>query len=139
MDAITVNSVTKSFAADEGRIQALNDLSFNVAKSSLTGLVGPDGSGKTTLLRMLAGLMKPEHVFHAPTVCLKSKSTHTTIEVALLATWRVQVLICTPSKQTELARLHPCMTAFQTSCFTVCCSLDWDQCDDELRSFCLSR
>jgi ABC-2 type transport system ATP-binding protein len=38
-------------------VQALDDVSFEVAAGSLTALVGPDGAGKTTLIRLAAGLL----------------------------------------------------------------------------------
>ena len=41
-------------------VQALDDVSFEVAPGSLTALVGPDGAGKTTLIRMMAGLMRAD-------------------------------------------------------------------------------
>lgn len=36
---------------------ALNDVSFNVKRGSITGLLGPNGAGKTTLLRIINGIM----------------------------------------------------------------------------------
>ncbi|SFG03989.1 ABC-2 type transport system ATP-binding protein [Duganella sp. CF458] len=40
-------------------VQAVRDVSLEVAGGALTALVGPDGAGKTTLLRMAAGLLAP--------------------------------------------------------------------------------
>lgn len=42
-----------------GTLTAVEDLSFDVARGELFGLVGPDGAGKTTVLRMLAGVVRP--------------------------------------------------------------------------------
>ena len=38
-------------------MQAVDDLSFEVAAGRVTGFLGPNGSGKTTTLRMLLGLV----------------------------------------------------------------------------------
>ena len=37
----------------------LNNLSFKVAKGSITLLLGPNGAGKSTVLKTLFGLLKP--------------------------------------------------------------------------------
>lgn len=36
---------------------AVNDVSFDVRRGEVVGLLGPNGSGKTTLLKMIAGLL----------------------------------------------------------------------------------
>ena len=36
----------------------LQDVTIEVARGSLTGLLGPNGCGKTTLLRLMAGILK---------------------------------------------------------------------------------
>ena len=41
-------------------IRALDDVSFEAARGTLTALVGPDGAGKTTLIRLMAGLMRAD-------------------------------------------------------------------------------
>ena len=40
-------------------VRALDDVSFTLARGSVTALVGPNGSGKTTLLRCIAALERP--------------------------------------------------------------------------------
>ena len=48
----------KSFRSQaKAIIQALDDVSFEATRGTLTALVGPDGAGKTTLIRLMAGLM----------------------------------------------------------------------------------
>ena len=39
-----------------GRIEAVNSISFHVARGESFGLVGESGSGKSTVLRALSGL-----------------------------------------------------------------------------------
>ncbi len=51
---IKVNNVTKKF--DE--FTALNDITLDVKKGSIYGLVGPNGSGKTTLIKSIIGVYK---------------------------------------------------------------------------------
>jgi ABC-type multidrug transport system ATPase subunit len=41
-------------------VVALDDVSFDVARSEIFGLVGPDGGGKTTLFRILVTLLLPD-------------------------------------------------------------------------------
>ena len=39
--------------------RALNDVSFNVQRGSLTAVVGANGAGKTSLVRAIAGMIRP--------------------------------------------------------------------------------
>ena len=43
-----------------GGVQALNDVSFQVAEGEFLCLIGPNGAGKTTLLRAIVGVVKPQ-------------------------------------------------------------------------------
>ncbi|MBK7408436.1 MAG: ABC transporter ATP-binding protein [Saprospirales bacterium] len=54
--SITISHITKSY----GAVKALDDISFDVSKGELFGLIGPDGAGKTTLIRILTTLLVPD-------------------------------------------------------------------------------
>ena len=54
---IDVRNVSKSF----GGVSANNDISIQVAKGSITGLIGPNGSGKTTLFNSIVGYHPIDH------------------------------------------------------------------------------
>ena len=56
MGSIVVNNISKSY----GKVCALHDVSFEVKKGEVFGLIGPDGAGKTTLYRILCTLLKPD-------------------------------------------------------------------------------
>ena len=51
--------VVKDLCYEYAGTRALKNVSFKIAKGSITALVGPNGAGKTTLLRCLAALDEP--------------------------------------------------------------------------------
>ena len=55
--AISLRNVVRTFQSPGGLVRALDDVSFDVAEGTITGLIGPDGGGKTTLLRILSGIL----------------------------------------------------------------------------------
>jgi ABC-type multidrug transport system ATPase subunit len=54
--SINIQNLSKTY----GPIKALDDVSFQVEKSEIFGLIGPDGSGKTSLFRILTSLLLPD-------------------------------------------------------------------------------
>jgi ABC-2 type transport system ATP-binding protein len=53
---ITAKGVNKRF----GNTRILDDVSFQVRKGGIFGIVGPSGSGKTTLLKVIVDFYKPD-------------------------------------------------------------------------------
>jgi ABC-2 type transport system ATP-binding protein len=53
---IALDRVTKKY----GDIVAVRDLSLEIVRGEMFGLIGPDGAGKTTLIRLMCGLLKPD-------------------------------------------------------------------------------
>jgi len=54
--AISVGHLTKRF----GGLVAVDDLSFDVGRGQIFGLLGSNGAGKTTTLKVLTGLLRPD-------------------------------------------------------------------------------
>ena len=52
---IQVNQLTRDF----GTLRAVDQVSFEVQRGSIFGLLGPNGSGKSTIIRMLCGVLEP--------------------------------------------------------------------------------
>jgi len=52
---LKVAGVFKNF----GGVQAIHNLSFELAQGELLGLIGPNGSGKTTAVNLITGFVKP--------------------------------------------------------------------------------
>jgi len=55
MSILRVEQLSKNY----GSIQALKQVSFEVPKGSVFGILGPNGSGKTTLLGIIMDVLKP--------------------------------------------------------------------------------
>lgn len=56
---LSVRGLKKVYQTTAAPVEAVRDLTFDLAKGELACLVGPSGSGKTTLLKCISGLMAP--------------------------------------------------------------------------------
>jgi len=58
---LSVVRLSKAF----GGLQAVNDLSFDVAQGEILGFIGPNGAGKTTVFRLISGAHRPNggHIY----------------------------------------------------------------------------
>ena len=52
---------TRDVRLDYGELTAVNNLSLQIPRGEIYGLVGPNGAGKTSLLKMLANLIRPTY------------------------------------------------------------------------------
>ncbi len=53
---LDVRNITKRFAAGDGAIVAVDDVSFSIAPGEFVSIIGPSGCGKSTLFNIIGGL-----------------------------------------------------------------------------------
>ena len=56
---IKVEHISKTFISNDNKVEALKDVSFEVEKGDIYGIIGLSGAGKSTLIRCLNLLEKP--------------------------------------------------------------------------------
>ncbi len=78
---LRATNIIKRFTRSDGQVvNALNDISLNIAAGEMIVLLGPSGCGKTTLLRCVAGLEYPdEGTMHLAGRLVYDRSKKTTL------------------------------------------------------------
>jgi NitT/TauT family transport system ATP-binding protein len=56
---LQAENLMKQYGTGPRAVQAIGDLSFEVAENEFVCIIGPSGCGKTTLLKCLSGLLEP--------------------------------------------------------------------------------
>lgn len=56
---LKVSNLSRVFQSGEGKVSAVDDVSFEVPDGQFASIIGKSGSGKTTLLSLLGSLEKP--------------------------------------------------------------------------------
>jgi NitT/TauT family transport system ATP-binding protein len=57
--AVDVRSVSLTFDTGDGKVDALSNVSLQIAEGEFVSFIGPSGCGKTTMLRVIADLQQP--------------------------------------------------------------------------------
>lgn len=57
---VIANDLVKRYGDKKNRVEAVKNISFNVQKGELFGIIGPDGAGKTSLFHILTTLLLPD-------------------------------------------------------------------------------
>jgi putative ABC transport system ATP-binding protein len=57
---LDVRNISKTYAGPDGKVQALTNISVQVAAGEFVAVRGPSGSGKTTLLLAAGGMLRPD-------------------------------------------------------------------------------
>lgn len=56
---VVIQNLSVTFGNGNGQVQAVNDVSLEVAPGEFVSIVGPSGCGKSTLLNVVAGFVNP--------------------------------------------------------------------------------
>lgn len=78
---LKVENISKTFGKNDAKLQALQDISFDLPSGASLAIIGKSGSGKSTLMHIMSGLDRPTEgrvVFNDKDISsLKSKQADT--------------------------------------------------------------
>jgi NitT/TauT family transport system ATP-binding protein len=89
--SIEIRSLTKVYETRGGTVEALRNVSFDVAEGEFVSLVGPSGCGKSTILKIVAGLVPHEQgkvLVAAEPAHTASRETAIMLQTPVLFPWR---------------------------------------------------
>ncbi|MCX4339302.1 MAG: ATP-binding cassette domain-containing protein [Lachnospiraceae bacterium] len=72
-EMIEVQGLSKVFETDDGKVEALKDITLSIEAGDIYGIIGMSGAGKSTLVRCLNYLERPT----SGTVCIEGKDLGT--------------------------------------------------------------
>ena len=92
MNLLDVENLTLQFDTDEGRITAVDDVSFSLAPGEVMGLVGESGSGKSVTAKALMKL-NPRNAHYGPQSRISLNLEHGPVDVMALKTPREMAVV----------------------------------------------
>jgi len=71
-------------------VTAVDDVSFDIAKCEIVGMIGPNGSGKTTVINLIANTIRRDSGdVYFKDVCLNSMKAHQIVRLGVCRTFQV--------------------------------------------------
>lgn len=79
MNTLEINALNVTFSTEDGPLQALKDVTFNVPENRIVGIVGESGCGKSTLINAILGLLADNGRIDSGSILFEGKHELTTL------------------------------------------------------------